>query len=133
MDHGYSSPYTEDYPSCLMSCMGDSECKSFNCWWHTAQCDLNNKTKYSAKAKLLKWDVSSTYMGLTREAPVLSSKLITTFRNILGFVTYLVEHGSINVEITVDSQSFEVSGEIEKGSSYWKLNTNEPNKKLLTF
>ncbi|KAL9978223.1 hypothetical protein ACROYT_G015718 [Oculina patagonica] len=70
LNHTYKSVYTEDYPSCLMSCMHDSHCKSFNYWWHSSKCDLNNRTKYSAAANFLKWDVSTTYMGLTREPEI---------------------------------------------------------------
>ncbi|XP_078368814.1 uncharacterized protein LOC144652612 [Oculina patagonica] len=70
LNHTYKSVYTEDYPSCLMSCLHDSRCKSFNYWWHTSQCDLNNVTKYSAEAKFLKGDLLSTYMGMKREKTV---------------------------------------------------------------
>ena len=76
LNHTYKSLYTEDYPSCLVSCMSDSQCKSFNYWWHTLQCDLNNRTKYSAEAKFLKQDVSSTYMGLTREPGIHTNRFI---------------------------------------------------------
>ncbi|XP_078366025.1 uncharacterized protein LOC144650241 isoform X2 [Oculina patagonica] len=67
LNHTYKSVYTEDYPTCLMSCMHDSQCKSFNYRWHNSQCDLNNRTKYSAESEFFTRDISSTYMGLTRE------------------------------------------------------------------
>ncbi|XP_078366035.1 uncharacterized protein LOC144650247 isoform X2 [Oculina patagonica] len=67
LNHTYKSVYTEEYPSCLMACMHDSQCKSFNYWWHTSQCDLNNKTKYSAESKFFSGNKFSTYMGLMRK------------------------------------------------------------------
>ncbi|XP_078366014.1 uncharacterized protein LOC144650234 isoform X3 [Oculina patagonica] len=70
LNHTYKSLYTEDYPSCLMACMHDSHCKSLNYWWSGSQCDLNNRTKYSAEAKVFRNDVSSTYMGLMRESEI---------------------------------------------------------------
>ncbi|KAL9978204.1 hypothetical protein ACROYT_G015699 [Oculina patagonica] len=70
LNHTYKSVYTEDYPSCLMACIDDSQCKSLNYWWNILQCDLNNKTKYSAVAKVFIRDMSSTYMGLTRQPEI---------------------------------------------------------------
>ncbi|KAJ7380731.1 hypothetical protein OS493_007104 [Desmophyllum pertusum] len=67
LNHTYKSLYTENYPSCLMACMHDSQCTSLNYWWYRSQCDLNNRTKYSAEAKVFSRDISSTYMGLMRE------------------------------------------------------------------
>ncbi|KAL9978219.1 hypothetical protein ACROYT_G015714 [Oculina patagonica] len=67
LNHTYKSLYTENYPSCLKECMHDSQCKSLNYWWKRSQCDLNNRTKYSAEAKVFSRDTSCTYMGLTRE------------------------------------------------------------------
>ncbi|KAJ7380699.1 hypothetical protein OS493_007067 [Desmophyllum pertusum] len=67
LNHTYKSLYTENYPSCLMACMHDSQCTSLNYWWYSSQCDLNNRTKYSAEAKVFSRDISSTYMGLMRE------------------------------------------------------------------
>ena len=84
LNHTYKSVYTEDYPSCLMACMHDSRCKSFNYWWHTSICDLNFITKYLAEAKFLKWDASSTYMGLKRNSTDSLSKysLFVIFQNV---------------------------------------------------
>ena len=70
LNHTYKSLYTEDYPSCLMACMHDSQCMSLNYWWNVPRCDLNNKSKYSADAKVVRNGVSSTYMGLMREAGI---------------------------------------------------------------
>ncbi|XP_078366331.1 uncharacterized protein LOC144650511 [Oculina patagonica] len=81
LNHTYKSVYTEDYPSCLMTCMHDSQCKSFNYWWHSSKCDLNNKTKYSAEAVLFSREISSTYMGLTRE-PEISSSVFRSCRHV---------------------------------------------------
>ncbi|KAL9978232.1 hypothetical protein ACROYT_G015727 [Oculina patagonica] len=67
LNHTYKSVYTEDYPSCIMACMHDSQCMSLNYWWSGSQCDLNNKTKYSAESKFFSRDMSSTYMGLKRK------------------------------------------------------------------
>ena len=67
INHAYKTVYSHNYPSCLMACMDDSQCRSLNYWWHTSQCELNNRTKYSADSKFFIWDVSSTYMGLMRE------------------------------------------------------------------
>ena len=67
LHHAYRSFYSAKYPSCLMACMDDSQCMSFNFWRNTSVCDLNNKTKYSAGPKFLSEDVQSTYMGLMRE------------------------------------------------------------------
>ena len=74
LNHTYKSLYTEDYPSCLMSCLSDSQCKSFNYWWQTSKCDLNNRTKYSAEAKFFSRDMLSTHMSLMREPGNLSVK-----------------------------------------------------------
>ena len=84
LNHAYKSVYTEDYRSCLMSCIKDSQCKSFNYWWHTSMCDLNFITKYLAEAKFLKWDASSTYMGLKRSSTGSLSKysLFVIFQNV---------------------------------------------------
>ncbi|KAL9978217.1 hypothetical protein ACROYT_G015712 [Oculina patagonica] len=70
LNHTYKSVYTEDYPSCLVACMHDSHCKSFNFWWNVLKCDLNNETKYSAVAKVFIRDTTSTYMGLTRQPEI---------------------------------------------------------------
>ncbi|KAL9978221.1 hypothetical protein ACROYT_G015716 [Oculina patagonica] len=70
LNHTYKSLYTENYPSCLKECMHDSQCKSLNYWWKGSQCDLNNKTKYSADATVFSRDTSCTYMGLTREPEI---------------------------------------------------------------
>ena len=67
LNHTYKSVYTVTYPSCITACMEDSQCMSINYWWNASQCDLNNKSKYSAESKLLNLDASSTYMGLMRE------------------------------------------------------------------
>ena len=73
LNHTFKSLYSEDYPSCLMSCTHDSRCKSFNYWWYTSLCDLNNRTKYSAEAKFLTWDFSTTYSGFTREPGIITN------------------------------------------------------------
>ena len=70
LNHTYKSLYTIDYPSCLMACMHDSQCTSLNYWWNISQCELNNGTKYSAVATVFIRDISSTYMGLTRQPGV---------------------------------------------------------------
>ncbi|KAL9978210.1 hypothetical protein ACROYT_G015705 [Oculina patagonica] len=70
LNHTYKSVYTETYPGCLMACMHDLRCKSFNYWWPTSQCDLNNMTKYSAGAKVFIQDISSTYMGMIRQPEI---------------------------------------------------------------
>ncbi|KAL9978231.1 hypothetical protein ACROYT_G015726 [Oculina patagonica] len=67
LNHTYKSVYTEDYPSCLMACMHDSQCMSLNHRWTGSQCDLNNETKHSAESKFFSRDMSSTYMGLKRK------------------------------------------------------------------
>ena len=67
LNHNYSFFYAGNYPSCLMACISDPQCKSFNFWWPNLMCHLNNKTKHSAEAKFLSQDISSTYMGLMRE------------------------------------------------------------------
>ena len=67
LNHTYKSFYTEDYHSCLMACMQEPKCTSLNYRWYGSQCDLNNKTKYSAEVKFFSQDMSSTYMGLMRE------------------------------------------------------------------
>lgn len=67
LDHAYRSFYSDKYPSCLMACMDDSQCMSFNFWRNTSVCDLNNKSKYSTGPKFLSEDAQSTYMGLMRE------------------------------------------------------------------
>ena len=76
LNHTYKSLYTEDYPSCLMACMHDSQCMSLNYWWNESRCDLNNKTKYSAVRKAFIQDISSTYMGLTRPLGMFPRKQI---------------------------------------------------------
>ncbi|KAL9978236.1 hypothetical protein ACROYT_G015731 [Oculina patagonica] len=81
LNHTYKSVYTEDYPSCLMACMHDSQCKSLNYLWHSSKCNLNNKTKYSAEAALFSREMSSTYMGLTRE-PEISSRVYRSCRHV---------------------------------------------------
>lgn len=72
LNHTYSKLYSHNYPGCLMACMDDPRCVSLNYWWYTSQCDLNNKTKYSAESKFLYRDASSTYMGLMREPGIVS-------------------------------------------------------------
>ena len=67
LNHTYESVYAANYPSCLKTCIEDSQCMSINYWWNTSQCDLNNKSKYSAEPTLLNLDASSIYMGLMRE------------------------------------------------------------------
>ena len=67
LSHTYKSFSTEEYNNCLMACMQDPKCTSLNYGWYTSQCDLNNKTKYSAEAKFFSQDAFSTYMGLIRE------------------------------------------------------------------
>lgn len=67
LNNTYKTVYTEDYGSCLMACMDDPRCTSLNYGWHSSQCELNNKTKYSAEAKVFSRDLSATYMGLMRE------------------------------------------------------------------
>lgn len=72
LNHAYSKLYSHNYPGCLMACMEDPGCMSLNYWWYKSQCDLNNKTKYSAESKFLCRDTSSTYMGLMREPGIVS-------------------------------------------------------------
>ena len=74
LKHTYKSFYTENYSSCLMACMHDAKCMSLNYWWNISRCDLNNKTKYSAEAVVYSREMSSTYMGLTREPGILTIK-----------------------------------------------------------
>ncbi|KAL9978233.1 hypothetical protein ACROYT_G015728 [Oculina patagonica] len=81
LNHTYKSVYTEDYPSCLMACMHDSQCKSLNYMWHSSKCNLNNKTKYSAEAALFSREMSSIYMGLTRE-PEINSRVYRSCRHV---------------------------------------------------
>ncbi len=76
LNHTYKSVYTETYPGCLMACMHDLRCKSFNYWWPTSQCDLNNMTKYSAGAKVFIQDISSTYMGMIRQPGIDNYKIL---------------------------------------------------------
>ena len=67
LNHTYKSFYTEKYHSCPMACIHDSQCTSLNYWWYSSQCDLNNRTKYSAESKFFISDTFSTYMSLTSE------------------------------------------------------------------
>ncbi|XP_078383947.1 uncharacterized protein LOC144666390 isoform X2 [Oculina patagonica] len=80
-NHTYKTVYTEDYGSCLMACMGDPQCTSLNYRWQSSQCDLNNKTKYSAEAKLFRRDLSATYMGMMRE-PEINRTLYRSCRHV---------------------------------------------------
>lgn len=84
LNHAYRSFISGNYPSCLMACMDDSQCMSYNFWWNTSVCDLNKKTKHSAEPKFLIQDMSSTYMGLKREpGKHLSTSLFSIFFSIL--------------------------------------------------
>lgn len=67
LGHAYRFFHSGNYPSCLIACMDDSNCMSFNFWWNSSKCDLNNKTKYTAELKFLAQDVPATHMGLMRE------------------------------------------------------------------
>ena len=67
LGNAYRSFHSGNYPSCLIACMDDSNCMSFNFWWNSSKCDLNNKTKHTAELKFLAQDVPATYMGLMRE------------------------------------------------------------------
>lgn len=67
LGYTYRSFHSGSYPSCLFACMDDSICMSFNFWWNSSKCDLNNKTKHTAELKLLAQEVPATYMGMMRE------------------------------------------------------------------
>ena len=92
--HAYRSFYSDSYPSCLMACIDDSQCMSFNFWRNASVCDLNNKSKYSAGPKFLSEDVQSTYMGLMRETGKLHAFLCFLFRSAAR------KRGSINNRVT---------------------------------
>lgn len=87
LNHAYRSFISGNYPSCLMACMDDSRCTSYNFWWNTSVCDLNKKTKHSAEPKSLIQDISSTYMGLKREpGKHIYTSLFSVFFSILNDV-----------------------------------------------
>lgn len=82
LNQTYKSVCTENYPGCLMACIRDSQCMSFNYWRHNSQCDLNNRTRHSAASKFFIKDISSTYMGFMREQGISwKTKLKSTNRN----------------------------------------------------
>ena len=84
LNHTYKSLYTANYYSCLVACIDDSQCTSLNYWWYSSQCDLNNRSKYSAEAKFIISDTSSTYMGFTmRETGNLRSSNLLIVQGIL--------------------------------------------------
>ena len=43
--HAYNSSQVADYPSCLMTCVRETNCVSCNFNFMTRICDLNSKTK----------------------------------------------------------------------------------------
>ena len=81
LNHTYKSWQTENYPSCLMACIHDSQCKSLNYWWYGSECDLNNRTKYSAEAKFFRRGMLSTYMGMTRERGRWDNRLYVSLKS----------------------------------------------------
>ena len=93
LNNNYSSFYAGNYPSCLIACISDPQCKSFNFWWPNLMCDLNNKTKHLAEAKFLSQDISSTYMGLMREPGKIYTYLCDYFLAIfvqIGFTNQVI-------------------------------------------
>ena len=43
--HAHNALELNEYPSCLMACLGDGKCVSFNYNFVTLLCELNDKTK----------------------------------------------------------------------------------------
>lgn len=62
----YSSKITQGYRDCVDLCLDDARCTSFNFWWTTRICDLNNATKESCQACFVP-EPSSTFMGMGRQ------------------------------------------------------------------
>ena len=65
LNASYNSIITDGFPGCVDLCLNDPLCMSFNYWWNTKKCDLNNSTREICRACFVP-EASSTYMGMGR-------------------------------------------------------------------